>query len=83
MTADAAVLTSQANTPPTLSIACFTSSSRWCTNPYGACQPSVSVPCNRMWPPTHSIATVPTVDSVASTLGIAATRPRPRLLGEP
>ena len=30
-----------------------------------------------MWPPTHSIATVPIVDSAESSLGIAATSPRP------
>ena len=30
-----------------------------------------------MWPPTQSIATVPMVDSADSSLGIAATRPRP------
>ena len=30
-----------------------------------------------MWPPTQSIATVPMVDSADSSLGIAATSPRP------
>ena len=30
-----------------------------------------------MWPPTQSIATVPTAESVESSLGIPATRPRP------
>ena len=33
MTADAAVLTSQASTPPTPSTAWWTISSRWCTKP--------------------------------------------------
>ena len=30
-----------------------------------------------MWPPTQIIAAMPTTDRVLSSLGIAATRPRP------
>ena len=75
-TADAAVLTSHASTPPMPAMSC-TDSSRECTTSYGPCQPSSSAPAIRMWPPTHTIAAVPTTESTARTFGMPATIPRP------
>ena len=37
------------------------------------------MPTSRMWPPTHSIAAVPTTPSTLSTIGMAFTRPWPSL----
>ena len=71
------MLTSHPSTPPRAPTASWTASSQWCTTSYGACRPSSSELTSRMWPPTHSIATVPTSAITASRRGIAATRPWP------
>jgi hypothetical protein len=67
--AEAAVFTTHDATPPTPATPWTSSSSSW-TRWYGPVQPSSSVPTNRMWPPTHSMAAVPIVDRPASTFGM-------------
>ncbi|CPU64461.1 Uncharacterised protein [Mycobacteroides abscessus] len=70
------MLTSQPRNPPTPATP-VTACSRWCTTSYGPCQPRSYVPWSRMWPPTQSIATIPTIEMTDMTFGIALTSPRP------
>ena len=71
-TAEAAVLTIQARTPPIPATPCTPCSNSW-TRWNGVDQPSSSKPTSKMWPPTHSIAAVPTMESQASSLGMPVT----------
>ena len=70
------VSTSHASAAPTPATTAAGSARTW-TRWYGAVTPSSSSPTSRMWPPTHSMASMPTKEITSSTVGMALTRPRP------